>query len=56
MRTEEEIRTKLERYKQHLKRYSCYQIAHSEKEKVDYISQEGFIRALGWVLNESEDL
>lgn len=56
MRTEEEIRTKLERYKQHLKRYSCYQIAHSEKEKFDYISQEGFIRALGWVLNESEDL
>lgn len=56
MRTEEEIRTKLELYKQHLKRYSCYQIAYYEKEKIDYISQESFIRALGWVLNESEYL
>lgn len=52
MRTEEEIRTKLERYKQHLKTYSCYQIAHSEKEKVDYISQEGYIQTLEWVLDE----
>lgn len=56
MRTKEEIEEKLRLYKEHIKVYSPSLIAHSEKEKVDYISQEGFIRALGWVLNESEDL
>lgn len=56
MRTKEEIEEKLRLYKEHIKVYSPSLIAHSEKEKNDYISQEGFIRALAWVLNESEDL
>lgn len=52
MRTKEEIEEKLRLYKEHIKVYSPSLIAHSEKEKNDYISQEEYIQTLEWVLDE----